>query len=163
MKKTIPEIKQLEETKLVGKRVKTSFANNRTFELWQNFMPAKDKIKNIVANDLYSVDIYDDTEFFTSFNPNKEFEKWAAVEVSDFKIVPENMEKLVIPTGLYAVFAYKGKASEAAETYQYILGKWIPNSDYKLDNRPHFAMMGEKYKNEDPDSEEELWFPVKKR
>jgi hypothetical protein len=31
----------------------------------------------------------------------------------------------------------------------------------KLNKRPHFAKMGEKYKNEDPDSEEELWIPIK--
>ena len=36
-----------------------------------------------------------------------------------------------------------------------------PKSKYELDKRPHFALMGEEYKNEDPDSEEELWFPIK--
>jgi AraC family transcriptional regulator len=32
-----------------------------------------------------------------------------------------------------------------------------------LDNKPHFEIMGDQYKNEDPDSEEELWIPIKKR
>jgi AraC family transcriptional regulator len=35
------------------------------------------------------------------------------------------------------------------------------DSAYDLDNRPHFEILGEKYKNESPDSEEELWIPVK--
>ena len=73
------------------------------------------------------------------------------------------MEIIIILEGLYAVFQYKGKGSEAASAYQYILGSWMPNSDYILDNRPHFALMGEKYKNEDPDSEEELWFPIRRK
>jgi AraC family transcriptional regulator len=73
------------------------------------------------------------------------------------------METLNSPRGLYAVFQYKGAASKGAETYQYIYGTWLPESDFLLDNRPHFAVMGEKYKNEDPDSEEEMWIPVKNR
>ena len=73
------------------------------------------------------------------------------------------MVTIKIPEGLYAVFLYKGKASEAPKTYQYIFGNWIPNSDHTLDDRPHFALMGKKYKNEDPNSEEELWIPIKKK
>jgi hypothetical protein len=30
-----------------------------------------------------------------------------------------------------------------------------------LDNRPHFEILGEKYKNADPDSEEDVYIPVK--
>jgi len=32
-----------------------------------------------------------------------------------------------------------------------------------LDNRPHFEVLGEKYKNGDPESEEEIWIPVKEK
>ncbi|MFM9945765.1 MAG: GyrI-like domain-containing protein, partial [Bacteroidia bacterium] len=42
-----------------------------------------------------------------------------------------------------------------------IYGTWIPNSEYNLDNRPHFEILGEKYKNNHPDSEEEIWIPIK--
>jgi len=37
----------------------------------------------------------------------------------------------------------------------------LPNSDYELDNRPHFEILGKKYKNNSADSEEEIWIPVK--
>jgi AraC family transcriptional regulator len=40
--------------------------------------------------------------------------------------------------------------------------EWLPASGYELDDRPHFEILGERYKNNDPDSEEELWFPVRK-
>jgi PhnB protein len=59
------------------------------------------------------------------------------------------------------VFLYHGAADDAANTFGYILGEWIRDSDYDLDNRPHFEILGEKYKNESPDSEEELWIPVR--
>jgi AraC family transcriptional regulator len=49
----------------------------------------------------------------------------------------------------------------APKTFQYIFGTWLPNSEYVLDNRPHFEILGEKYKNDDPTSEEEIWIPIK--
>ncbi len=67
------------------------------------------------------------------------------------------------PSGLYAVFIHKGDASTAPKTFEYIFGTWLPNSEYLLDNRPHFEILGEKYKNEDPNSEEEVWIPIKPR
>jgi AraC family transcriptional regulator len=35
----------------------------------------------------------------------------------------------------------------------------LPGSEYFLDNRPHFEVLGDKYKNNDPTSEEEIWKP----
>jgi AraC family transcriptional regulator len=150
----------LSEKKLIGKRIPMSFSNNKTFELWRGFMPRKKEIKNNISSDLYSIEVYKPL-FFEHFSPEAEFEKWASVEVTDFNKIPEGMETITLPGGLYAVFLYKGPASEGAKTYQYIFGTWLPNSDYLVDTRPHFALMGEKYKNEEPDSEEELWIPVK--
>jgi len=115
-----PGIVTLAEIKLIGKRVKTSFATNKTKVLWQSFMPKRTEIKNNIGSKLYAVEIYNETPFFKNFNPTKEFEKWAAVQVSDFEVVPNKMEALKIPNGLYAVFLYKGKASEASKTYHYI-------------------------------------------
>ncbi|MDP5096829.1 MAG: GyrI-like domain-containing protein [Flavobacterium sp.] len=39
----------------------------------------------------------------------------------------------------------------------------MPNSEYQLDNRPHFEILGAKYKNNAPDSEEEIWIPIKRK
>jgi len=158
-----PRIETCNETKLIGRKKRMSFSNNKTKELWQGFMPLRAMIDNNVGSELYSVEIYNDTGFFKKFNPAKKFEKWAAIQVKDFSAIPNLMESFVIPKGLYAVFHFIGKGREAQETYQYIYGSWIPNSDYELDDRPHFALMGDKYKNEDPNSEEELWIPIKKK
>ena len=122
-------------------------------------MPRRKEIQQSVGTELYSIEIYPST-YFTNFSLAKEFEKWAAVEVSDFT-VPNELETLICPKGLYAVFIHKGPASEGPKTYQYILMNWLPSSGYQVDLRPHFAVMGEKYKREDPSSEEELWIPVK--
>lgn len=158
-----PRIEISTERKLVGNRLRMSFSNNRTKELWQGFMPRRSEVRNITGAELYSVEVYDDPRFFENYTPGKEFEKWAAIPVANFDSVPTGMETIIIPEGLYAVFIYKGKASEASKMYRYIFATWIPDSGFLLDSRPHFALMGEKYRNEDPDSEEELWIPLKKK
>jgi AraC family transcriptional regulator len=137
-----------------------SLSDNKTQALWQSFMPRRGDITNPSGPDLYSLEVYP-PQFFARLDPGMEFEKWAAMEVPNLDMVPDGMETLTAPGGLYAVFLYQGPANAAPETYQYIFGTWLPTSDYALDNRPHFAVMGEKYKNNDPSSEEELWIPIK--
>ena len=104
--------------------------------------------------------IYDDV-YYENFNPNNTFEKWAAIEVSDFENVPSEMSVITLPAGIYAVFDYGGDQSSASSFFEYIFTKWLPNSEFSLDNRPRFEVLGEKYKNDDPYSEKEIWIPVK--
>lgn len=158
----IPRIETLITKKLVGKCMNMTFFNDKTFELWRSFMPLRKEIHNVVNPDLFSLQIYP-SGFFDSFNPTVTFEKWAAVEVSDFNSVPGDLFTINLPGGLYAIFLYKGLSTAAAETFQFIFGTWIPNSVYLLDNRPHFEILGEKYKNDDPDSQEEIWIPIKSK
>jgi AraC family transcriptional regulator len=147
--------------KLVGKRIRMSFSDNRTYELWRSFMPKRNEIKNRISSDLISMQVYDILPDFKNFNPSLEFDKWAAAEVEDFDSIPKEMETFVLAGGLYAVFDYKGSSAEAQDVFKYIFGIWLPGSDYALDDRPHFEILGEKYKNNDPESEEEIWIPIK--
>jgi len=68
----------------------------------------------------------------------------------------------VLPEGKYAVFTYRGLSSDTS-VYQYIFSKWLMNSDWILDDRPHFEVLGSKYKNDSVDSEEDIWIPIKKK
>ncbi|WP_349522727.1 GyrI-like domain-containing protein [Muricauda sp. NFXS6] len=156
-----PRIQTLPPTLLVGKKSITSFADNNTFDLWQSFSPRKKEIKHSLNDDLYSVEIYPNTSFFQNFNPTQAFEKWVAIAVLEIDEIPKGMQSLTIPEGLYAVFPYQGKPSEAMETFRYIYSDWLPNSEYEMDDRPYFALMGAKYKGEHPESEEEFWVPIK--
>ena len=122
-----PRIETLPETKLIGKRITLSLSNNKTAELWKSFMPRRKEIKNNIGTDLYSMQKYD-ASYFNAFNPNTEFEKWAAVAVTDFNEIPEEMEPIILAGGLYAVFVHKGDVSTASNTFQYIFGIWLPNS-----------------------------------
>jgi AraC family transcriptional regulator len=155
-----PRIEKLSEKKLIGQSLKMSLASNKTALLWQAFMPRRKEISNTVTDDLYAVQVYDPS-YFTNFIAQNEFTKWATLEVSNFDNVPSGMEPFILPDGLYAVFLHRGPASAGVKTFQYIFGDWLPNSTYSVDNRPHFEILGAKYKNEDPSSEEEIWVPIR--
>lgn len=154
-----PRIELLKEKKLMGKRHTMSLSDNKTGELWRIFMPRRREITNNLSHDLISMAIYKPT-YFADFSPTTDFEKWAAVEVTDFDHVPSDMETFTLTAGLYAVFDYKGSSTDTS-IFQYIFGVWLPNSGYLLDERPHFEVLGGKYKNADPDSEEEIWIPIR--
>ena len=152
-----PRIENLSEKKLVGKRLTMSLADNKTSHLWQSFMPGRREISNAVTSELISMQVYH--EPFRPGDINQEFEKWAAVEVSSFENTPEKMDTYTLNAGLYAVFHYKGLSTDN-RVFVHIFGTWLPSSDYLLDDRPHFEILGNKYKNGDPNSEEEIWIPV---
>lgn len=124
-------------------------------------MPRLKEVSQVVDADLYSVEVYEPS-FFTKFDPNALFDKWSAVAVAAVAEVPEGMQSITISSGMYAVFLYIGPASEGGKAYRYIFETWLPSSGYVLDDRPHFAKMGTQYLGENPQSEEEIWVPVRK-
>lgn len=156
-----PRIELLAPKKLLGKSMRMSLMNNQTQTLWQSFMIRKKEIVNVAGSDLYSMQVYNQLLDLENFNPQLEFTKWAAIEVKDYSNIPKGMEIFELSGGLYAVFIHKGPASDFKNTFQFIFSQWLPQSDYDLDDREHFELLGEKYKNNHPDSEEEVWVPVK--
>lgn len=156
-----PEIKTIPSKKLIGKCLNMSFSQNRTAELWKSFMMDRKHILNSVGTDLFSLQEYPKTYRPAVFDPEMAFTKWAAIEVPDFDIIPEGMESYELRGGLYAVFPYKGHPAEGAAMFQHIFTSWLPASGYELDERPHFEVLGNKYKNNDPTSEEDIWIPIR--
>lgn len=154
-----PALRQIMSKKLIGMYITTSIADNRTGQLWQTFMPRRKEISNALSNHLYSLQVYP-ADYFESFDAKREFKKWALVEIDTETTVPQGMATFDLPGGLYAVFNYKGTSADTS-FFNYIFSEWLPASGYLLDNRPHFEVLGEKYKNNDPESEEEIWIPVK--
>ena len=126
---------------------------------WKPFKIGLSAIENTITERFYSVQIIDKTD--SPFTANTEFEKWAAVEVSQLGHVPNGMETLRIPEGKYAVFTHKGTATSFPQTMQFIFGKWIPNSEYQEDNRPHFEIMDKDYRTDDEHAEELVYVPIK--
>ena len=134
-----PRIVELKSKKFVGLSEEMSLVDNKTFEVWKNFRQHSKKVPNKLSQDFISLQDYPE-DYFETFSPAKNFVKWACVEVDSFKEIPSGLGSLFLEGGL---------------------GKWIPNSNYILDHRPHFEVLGAKYKNNDSTSEEEIWIPIK--
>ncbi len=122
--------------------------------LWRRFMPLRKELIHVINNECIAMQIYNDYH-----SPEKPFDIWACVEVLNFDDIPEDMISIAIPEGKYAIFLHKGM--DAAVTYRRIMTEWLPTSGYQIEDRPHFQVMGEKYKNGSPDSEEDFYIPIK--
>jgi AraC family transcriptional regulator len=153
-----PTIENFPATKFIGKYLSFTYADYRALELWSSFMPRRKEIQNSMGTKLFNIQV--NPENF-NFHPNTPFVKWAAVQVSSFDSIPVEMHSLEVEGGLYAVFQYKGNQHGAVTFFKSIYTEWLPASAYEIDNRPQFEILGEKYKNNDPDSEEEIWIPIK--
>jgi hypothetical protein len=86
-----PRIETVTPKSLVGKRMKMSLSNNKTGELWRRFIPRRREIQNNLTSEMFSMQVYDQSVRLG--NLNQEFEKWAAVEVTDFDTIPDGSEK----------------------------------------------------------------------
>ena len=158
-----PKIIDFPETRLIGARVRTSFVNDRTSELWRAFRPAASTIIGRIGGESYSVKVYDGSYSFSQFDPAAEFDKWAAAAASDEVPVPDGMESLIVPAGNYAEFIHVGPASEAPVIFGYIFGEWFPASEFELDQRPHFEILPEGYDPFSTDATERILIPVRFR
>lgn len=156
------EVLHIPSKKLIGKKMTMSFAENKTGELWRSFMPYRHAITNRTDDFLISMQLYPEHfRFDEAYNPSLLFEKWACAEVITFDQVPEGMHSYTLKDGLYAVFPYKGSPSDATPFFRSIFNVWLPEAGYSIDQRAHFEVLGSKYKNNDPESEEEIYIPVK--
>ena len=156
-----PKIIEITTKKLIGIGIQTSLAENSTLALWQQFKPLVKNVKNRPNTDSYSIQIYENNFDMRKFTPVTTFEKWAAIEVFNFDNIPKNLETFTLLGGKYAVFIHKGTAREFHTTAAYIYGEWLPNSNFELDNRPHFEIMSENYNPNAPNAEEEVWIPIR--
>lgn len=156
--KLLPQIKMISDKQFVGMSQKMSLVTDSTGVLFSTFMPRKKEILNVANSNVIDLRVYNE-DYFLKFNPTAEFVKYVLVECNPILEIPDGMEVYDFVGGEYAVFKYKGLASDKS-VYEYIYTEWLPNSKYSLDNRPHFEVLGPKTKLNDPNSEEEIWVPI---
>ncbi len=147
------------ETIIIGMQANMSLTADNTSALFRGFMPRKREISDGTNQPLFLIKVYP-PNYFTAFNPNTIFTKWLGIKNSSIENIPEGFDIIIIPAGKYAVFHYKGLNTDHS-IFNYIFQDWLPQSGYQLDERPHFDLLDERYKNNDPESEEELWIPIK--
>lgn len=156
-----PEISLIEGKRLGGLSMPMSYANNRTRELWQSFMPQKMRLPGWAAREMYSLQVYPPGYRLMETDPAVEFVKWAAVALGAEEALPSGLSELWLPGGEYAVFLHEGPAAAFIKTFQGIFLDWLPASGYNVDERPHFELLQPGYRPDDPRATEQIFIPVK--
>lgn len=146
---------------IIGVKAEASFMTNSkvTPRLAKQFMPRLGEVTSRKDNCTLSLQNYSNFNF-KSFSLNTIFEKWIGVAVADFNDVPKEMHALTITSGKYVVIDFKGSIPEFMKLWQYIHSMWLPNSEFKLDNRPHFERLPPSYSPMQEVNEEEIWIPI---
>lgn len=145
---------------IIGMHAIMSYTNYNAAMVWQRFMPRLKEVSHTLNRDLYSIQVFSKS-YWEKFNPSATFTKWVGVPVSQIDRVPIDMDVMIIPAGRYAVFTFVGNEQMAPAFFEKIYSEWLLNSIYDLDDRPHFEILGTKYKRSDPTSEETVWIPIK--
>ena len=148
-----------QEIVIIGMQAAMSLTADNTSALFRGFMPRKREISDVTNEPLFLIKVYP-PNYFSALNLNTSFTKWLGIKNSGLENIPDGFETMIIPAGKYAVFYYKGLNTDHS-IFNYIFQDWIPQSGYQLDDRPHFDVLDERYKNNDPESEEEIWIPIK--
>ena len=151
-----PTIIQFDGTLLCGASAHMTLRTFTPWTLWPKVMPQLSRVSNRKNKDLISLRSFEGIPVFGPIaDPN--FTYWGGAEVTGPN---EGLEHLEIPPGTYAVFHFKGLSSDST-IWRYIYGEWLPNSSWELDDKPHFERLGPAYKNNHPDSEEEIYIPLR--
>jgi len=161
-----PRLETLPPTPLVGMRARMTLAAEESPELWRRFMPRRHEIPGRVEGHSISMAVRDPAsgpDPSGLLSADTPLHRWAAVEVHQAGEVPPGMEFHLRSGGLYAVFLYRGPASDASRLWGHIFGTWLPGSDFELDDREHFEVLPDGYRPDDPAAQEEVWIPVRPR
>jgi len=153
------QILELEPIQLIGKQTRTSLAQNQTPQLWKSLKTEAMKVSPDPEQLQFAVRCY---EANPTFIPTEEYTAWAAFSYSDGHAALPGMQEFEIPGGLYAKFLHSGSQEQFIELMRHIFMEWMPDSEYSLDDRPHFERFNFDYKPGDTNSNEELFIPIQR-
>ena len=149
-----PEIICKEERLLLGIARKINQGENIKFglllEARNEFMELLRTIEKRANTELYYA-VYDyNTEDIGKEDNEINYTYFYCVEVSEYKNIPNEMVRKVLPQGKYAVFNYDTKSNTlngevlSQSVYDYIDGIWLPNSGFELAETPDYEVINEK-------------------
>lgn len=156
-------LQDLAPINLVGLSQLTSLAALETGQLWQVFAPRIREVTARADNYRYAVREYPAGPAPFRLEPDTEYREWAAVALTNADdSLPEGLESIRLPGGIYAHCIHRGLPKDFGRTLDYLFRTWLPASGYAVDNtRPHFERMGPDYRLDDPEASEEVFVPVR--
>jgi AraC family transcriptional regulator len=159
-----PKIVKKEAIKVIGMMY---YGDNKNWEIpkiWEEFLPMMKNIPNVLpVHEAFGLCFY--TEMFKQTGL---FYYLAGVPVSSLEEIPLELVGKTLPASEYAVFTHKGqifgKTNTIRDTYAYAYGTWLPSSPYVNPYPYDFEYYSERFTgNENPDSELDIYIPIKRR
>jgi AraC family transcriptional regulator len=160
-KKMEPRIVRKGEFKVIGMRYVGKNEHGEISQMWVELNPRIKEIPNLTRDPEYGDVTYGVCGCVEGAEPGV-FEYIACLPVSSIEKVPEGMVGKVVPEQTYAVMEAHG-IKDIGPTYEYIIKKWLPSSNYLPGDGPDFELYPEEFDPEDPESSLYIFFPVKKK
>ena len=142
MKKII--ITEKKEIKIVGLTLRSSFENGKSQrdipEFFHRNIEEKsfENISNRINNNQLCI--------FRFRNNSPVFDYTMGVEVGEFDLIPENMERIILPPLKYASLSIIKKGHEdVGAAFRYLMEEWLVDSGYKLSPSPGFIYYDESF------------------
>ena len=155
-----PVIVELDEMTVVGVQTLFSMKCNLIPLLWERFAPRMQEIKNASRKDVALEVAYD----MQGESEEETFFVLAGLIVDSVGEIPEGMTYKHIPAHEYAMFTHYGPISQIYDTYDRIYNKILPRSAYEVDDKAcAIEWYDERFKMDSPDSEYDIYVPVKER
>lgn len=154
-----PQFKGLDDMIVVGlQTINTSHCNVIPM-LWQRFLKREGEVQHVAIEDV-GIGVSFDIE---KKGKDSEFIHLVGHPVSTTEDIPEGMTYRRIPAHDYAVFTHRGSLSTLGETYTFIYGKRLPNSDYEYDDSNELEWYDERFDPESEGSEFDIYISIKKK
>lgn len=138
---------------VVGVRYHGKNENNEIPQMWEAFGPRMHEVKQVI-NPQVCYGISDNMDEDTH-----EFDYIAGCEVASAADIPEGMVSWVVPAGTYAIFTTT--LPRVGQTFQHAYHTWMPQSGYQGTGGPDFELYDEQFDPRDPQSEFDLYIPIK--
>lgn len=154
-----PKIVTISPVTIIGMRFKPENINHGYKTAWRVFNESL--LQPFYKHNCYGV--FEPKELCSAetFNSKNVANLFIGLETSDFSSLPQSYQIKKISGGKYAKFVHKGSVDSLLQTYQFIWGVWLMESNYTLDNREDFECYTDRFKGETADeSEIDIYFPI---
>jgi AraC family transcriptional regulator len=152
-----PRIVQLNQLILVGRPYFGDSADNKFGQAWDRFFPYEKAISNRTNEKVF----YGVEDYGPEFEQTHQWMYFPSTQVSSLDEIPTGLFGRTLPAATYAVFTAKGGIPKLHDTFMYAYMTWLPASEYESAYPFDFEYYDERFKDQDPNSEIDIFIPVK--
>jgi len=152
-----PRIVALGALKLVGLPFYGAPQGNVFGSTWQRLFQMNLSVeKRVDPRVNYGLEVYG-----PEFHQEGKWTYFPCFEVRDLDEIPGELFAKILPAATYAVFSVRGGLDKISEAFQFAYSQWLPLSPYEVAHPYDIERYGENYKGDVPESELEIYIPIR--